>query len=890
MASAGSLDIVVSADIAQATSALGKVGAMAAQEMKRVERAQADAKKEGDRFIAMLEKQVGTFGKSRTEILAYEASLKGVAAQAQPLIDQLKRMEQQAQNSNAALRVTGGSAGFDESAHGAQRASGATAGFTRELLVLGHELSQGQYKRFGGSLLVLAEYSGTATKALSALVGPLGLVAAAAALLGYSAFHGHEQAEELRKSLVLTGNAAGVTAGEMDRLTKVVSMATGKTAGASRDALQALISTGEIGPAMLASAAMAVTRVASLSGETAESVAQDFAKMSDGVAKWAAEHNKRFNFISASQYEYIKTLEESGKKAEAQGEVLRILNERLNETRTFWDKLKQAVSEAWDEMAGNGREVTVEQKLDATNKRLAEIDRLAKMRKGKPFSSAPDGPGGDTREKVEFERQTLLRDQLRGVNMALERAEDARSQKSRIAAIEARDKWRTELKGISEVNKELQKYREFTVAPLKGTAQEISPEEQSKTEAEIRRKYRSPLERKGETEAKKTADLIRRTAEEDAKHLAILKDEEQQFGKNNRLVDRSAFVQRQAMLATEEGSKINALAAMNLLVGAAAVDIQTAATKRADEAAKERVKTAEKLLAAQTSLDDFAAKAQISADAEIARIREQTKELGLNTLERKQYNAERAIQEALDRKLSETRMAGVDQQPARDAAANQIADIRRVLAEEDAAQKKFSYGADNALKAYRLDSANAAKFAENAIVGGLRQAEDAIVNFAKTGKLNFGSLFAFMAEEYLRQTARMAVAAILPTGGGLGILGGLSSLFGKSGTASLANALPGDSLDNFIGLIGATPFAQGTNFIPYDGMPAVLHKGEAVVPAAYNPAAGGSGTGHSVSVGANPVYNIGQGVSRGEVSAAINAANKQSEARIQRGLRQGSFA
>jgi phage-related minor tail protein len=36
------------------------------------------------------------------------------------------------------------------------------------------------------------------------------------------------------------------------------------------------------------------------------------------------------------------------------------------------------------------------------------------------------------------------------------------------------------------------------------------------------------------------------------------------------------------------------------------------------------------------------------------------------------------------------------------------------------------------------------------------------------------------------------------------------------------------------------PLADGTNFVPYDGMRAILHKGEGVTPAKYNPAAGGS--------------------------------------------------
>jgi hypothetical protein len=38
--------------------------------------------------------------------------------------------------------------------------------------------------------------------------------------------------------------------------------------------------------------------------------------------------------------------------------------------------------------------------------------------------------------------------------------------------------------------------------------------------------------------------------------------------------------------------------------------------------------------------------------------------------------------------------------------------------------------------------------------------------------------------------------------------------------------------------LALTPYATGTNYVPKDG-PAYLHQGEAVVPRAYNPAAGG---------------------------------------------------
>lgn len=69
-----------------------------------------------------------------------------------------------------------------------------------------------------------------------------------------------------------------------------------------------------------------------------------------------------------------------------------------------------------------------------------------------------------------------------------------------------------------------------------------------------------------------------------------------------------------------------------------------------------------------------------------------------------------------------------------------------------------------------------------------------------------------------------------------GLIGGIvRGLFGSTASATPAgNGLPS-------GLIpSGTPMATGTNYVPYDGFRAILHKGEAVVPKEYNPAAGGA--------------------------------------------------
>ena len=166
---AGAIDIVVTSDSSPFESSMSKIGATAERELKRVERAQANAKKEGEAFIASIQRQVNTFGLSGTALLSYEAKLKGVSAQAQPFIDKLNAMKAAQHELNQQTQAAGFSnltRGFNEAGAAAQSAAHGTSGITRELLVLTHEASQGQFKRFGGSLLVLAEYS---TKAQAAI-------------------------------------------------------------------------------------------------------------------------------------------------------------------------------------------------------------------------------------------------------------------------------------------------------------------------------------------------------------------------------------------------------------------------------------------------------------------------------------------------------------------------------------------------------------------------------------------------------------------------------------------------------------------------------------------------------------------------------------------------
>jgi hypothetical protein len=84
----------------------------------------------------------------------------------------------------------------------------------------------------------------------------------------------------------------------------------------------------------------------------------------------------------------------------------------------------------------------------------------------------------------------------------------------------------------------------------------------------------------------------------------------------------------------------------------------------------------------------------------------------------------------------------------------------------------------------------------------------------------------------------------------------LNSIMGGGGLSALAGLFGGGSTGSSVGygIPSGVPMASGTNRVPYDGFKAILHKDEAVVPAKYNPAAGGGET--SVTI----INNTGAGV------------------------------
>ena len=164
--------------------------------------------------------------------------------------------------------------------------------------------------------------------------------------------------------------------------------------------------------------------------------------------------------------------------------------------------------------------------------------------------------------------------------------------------------------------------------------------------------------------------------------------------------------------------------------------------------------------------------------------------------------------------------------------------------------------------------------ATNAIydfITGTKSAAEAFKSFAST-------VIAELTRIAAKQLAEQAFSK--QNGGGyLGIIQSIAGLFGGGGG------------NTYAGVPSGTPLAVGTDYVPYDGFKATLHKGEAVVPAAFNPANRPQGGGPRVVIenhGADIQQKSETGPSGEEtIRFIIRTATEQAKAGVIGDIRSG---
>lgn len=351
-------------------------------------------------FVEGLKRRSDAIGKTQADLLELQAAEKGLSTQAAPYIANLRAQEK-------ALGIYSGGARDARVSTNQLRVAmqqlpaqftdvfTSLAGGQNPLLVLIQQ--GGQIKdSFGGI--------GNALRGLSSVLTPvrlaIGGIGAAVGILGLAYYQGSRRADEFRRAIVFSGNAAGATVGQLAVSVQTVSNAVGSQ-GKAAEVLAQLAASGKVAASEFDKLAEAAIRLEREGGPAVAKTIEAFAALRDAPTKGALKLNDTTNFLTVGVYKQIKALEEQGRVAEAGAlaqsayadasiQRSKTLEASLGTLERAWRTAKEAAVGAWSAFAGAvgsvGRPETAIERLNAVNEALARAPKLSKL---PAFGSSP---------------------------------------------------------------------------------------------------------------------------------------------------------------------------------------------------------------------------------------------------------------------------------------------------------------------------------------------------------------------------------------------------------------------------------------------------------------------------------------------------------------------
>lgn len=322
--------------------------------------------------------------------------------------------------------------------------------------------------------------------AITPMVAGLTLGAVAVATLGAAYYQGSGEADAYAKALIMTGNAAGSTIGQLQQVAVRVSDVVG-TQAAAAEAVAALAGTGRIAAADLERLTLVTVLWERATGQAASEVAKQFAELGKAPLDASLKLNESMRYLTQATYSQIRALEEEGRTTEA----ARVAQEayagameqragqitaRLGAIESAWRGVKDGAAAAWDAMLGIGRKQTIEGALAESADKIARIEANA----GK---SALLMSKSGSLEKEKARQHDLQIEASDAAKRAGNRAAEAKR-------IEAQIKWDKE--GDKFASNKEKREQEITKARQEALQAGVSDAELQKRIAGIQDKFKDP--------------------------------------------------------------------------------------------------------------------------------------------------------------------------------------------------------------------------------------------------------------------------------------------------------------------------------------------------------------------------------------------------------------
>lgn len=265
------------------------------------------------------------------------------------------------------------------------------------------------------------------------LINPLTLAAAAAAALAYGFFKGAEEAQAFNKALVLSGNAAGTTVGQLTAMAERLD-GLGTTQAKATESLLEFINAGVRASDGLERYTLAAINLEKVGGPAVAATAKAFADLGNDPLKASVKLNESTNFLTRSVYEQIKALEEQGRATDAarvaQDAYANAINDRtpkileqLGLIERKWMEIKDGAKEAGDALLSIGRTPSLQDRRNEAQLNISRAqDKINRVRSGEVL------PG------VDIERVVLVQKQIIDQNKVIIQDIDERLRREQQAA------------------------------------------------------------------------------------------------------------------------------------------------------------------------------------------------------------------------------------------------------------------------------------------------------------------------------------------------------------------------------------------------------------------------------------------------------------------------
>lgn len=316
---------------------------------------------------------------------------------------------------------------------------------------------------------------GPAVRALTGyvvgLINPTTLAVGAAAALASAYFNGQKQSQILKDTVILTGEAAGKTASQLESLAQQSGQVTGKF-NDSRQAVNELAISGKLAGDQIDIALRGVIATSQATGKEVSDVVEVFVKLAEDPAKAIKTLNAQYNFLTADIYKQIVALQEQGKTQEAATLAIKTFADTMDSRKSQvlenagliergWNRIKSAIDGAKESLLSIGREDTLDEQIKNAQAKLAGLQSKTGYTYTDSSGTLRAATRGSDRE-IEAQKAVLadlLRVKRTSETLAKEASDFLAGERDKVNAVDELNKYlgsSSRLKGASLLAKQLE--------------------------------------------------------------------------------------------------------------------------------------------------------------------------------------------------------------------------------------------------------------------------------------------------------------------------------------------------------------------------------------------------------------------------------------------------